>query len=186
MQPPIADPNVTPQRHFDGNDVREFRVKLWPYFFSTWLATTLSVAGIVLLKIIFTTDGFPLPSVERTLFILALSAVAMLAMTAYIRHAFPIKVGKWGIRAVTFWTTPHQASWEQMSRVKFIWMAYPYAVVTCGNRQKLWVWLANENPREFARAVAAYTTPDHPLHAFLIGRGLLDSSSSIEADANAG
>ena len=175
MQPPIADPHHASQNHFEGSEIQEFRFNFWLYFGATWV--TFLVGGSLALfglNALFPAR-FPLLSAESTSVLLALVSVLLAAMIGYIWRFMPLKVGRWGVRGVNFWTTPCQASWEQMSSVKYVWMLYPYAVVRCGNHPKLWIWLRLENPREFARAVAEFAPPDHPLHAFLCGRGLLTS-----------
>ncbi len=175
MQPPIADPNETAPRHFAGEDMKEFRLKLWPYFLSTWLATVVTAFGVIFLPPLLTVGSRALPSGQRSLFMLVVSAVLILAMCAYIWRGMPLKVARWGLRSVTFWTTPQEVAWSQMTSVRTIWMGVPYAVVTCRNRPKLWVWLALDEPRQFAAAVATHTAPDHPLHAFLAARGLIEN-----------
>ena len=177
MQPPIADPNAKPQRHFAGAETREFRLKFWLYCLSTLLFSVV-FAGVVLFAFdIISLGELRADAGAQALGLLGLAAVLSLVMCAYVWRFLPMKVDGWGLRAVTFWTTPQEVAWSEMSRVRYFWMGFPYAIITCAGRPKLWVWLALEKPREFAASVAAQTAPEHPLHAFLAERGWIEGAS---------
>ncbi len=173
--PPIADPNEKPRRHFEGAEVREFRVRFWLYCLSTLVLSVLFAGVILGLFYILGAEQFRVDMVADAPVLLLIAVVLTLVLCAYVWRFLPLKVGRWGLRAVTFWTTPQEVAWSQVSRVRYGWFGFPYALVTCASAPKLWVWLALDDTRGFAASVAAFTAPDHPLHAFLIERGLLES-----------
>ena len=177
--PPIADPNAKPQRHFEGAEVREFRPRFWLYFLSNWMGGL--AFGAFLLLVVASVDSWQLRHVafggariaecagifgrfdavdDRALH-LAFYAAQSRALGTARRHVLDDASGS---RVVA-----------DVARAHYLWFVFPYAIISCVGQPKLWVWLALETPREFAASVAAFTAPDHPLHAFLARRGLVDS-----------
>ena len=166
MKPPIADPQGSPSR-FAGTNQRAFRLKFWPYFLATLGAALVALAVLLVIEEPGTLHQ------ESLIVALGFGVGAGFLGCAFVWWTMPLKTNEWGLRSVTFWATPREVAWSEMSRVSFVWMGVPYAVVSSPRGPKTWVWLSLEDTRGFAQAVASHTAPDHPLHQFLRQRGLL-------------
>lgn len=172
MKPPLADPRGEP--HLADGDVRVFRVRLWPYFFLTFsveLVLILPILGAILYPV-FTRhpERFPVAMAAIT----GVEAAFTLLICVLFYCLAPLQVDESGLRAPNSWGVPCHIAWSQIASVKYRWLLYPYAIASTEKKGKLWVILLLQDPRGFARAVASHTAPDHPLHAFLRGRGLLE------------
>ena len=172
MQPPIAEPIEV--SHFSGDEIQSFRIKFWPYALLNYAAVIVSVAIILWLRNVLTNGRFPLPTWERSLALLIIGAILMALMTGFIWRKMPFATSKWGLRAPTIWGTTQEIAWAQIVGVRYSWLLYPFLIVSNSRGSKLWLPFGLQNPREFAQSVAAHTAPDHPLHAFLRQRGLLN------------
>ena len=173
MKPPIADPHQTFATRFSGDNVQIFRVKFWPCFIASFLFTLcweLPLVAIIIYPVFARRpEKFPL---AMGIVVLA-TALLLLVIWVLSNWLVPLKVSRWGIAGFSFWGAPTQIAWSEIKSVNSRWLAYPCVVVATPSGQNVCiVWLL-QNSRGFAQAVAAHTTPDHPLHLFLQQRGLL-------------
>lgn len=174
MQPPIADPHVTSENRFGGDDVRLFRTKFWPYYLTT-LTLEFVLVGPFLAFTIYPVFARHPKRFALAMAVAAATIAALMLFFCTLSYWFtPVKTSAWGMRAFSFWSVPREVAWPEITSVQFLWRGYSYMVVHASNGEKLWIFLPIRDERGFAQSVVTHTASDHPLHEFLRQRGLLN------------
>ncbi len=166
MKPPIAEPFGTPSV---ASNERVFRPDFWRSLMGYFL-----VFVVVLPPILWRIA----PLVRRStlldpMVVLLAVVVAVSLMGATINLFYTVEVDQETLQGLNFWwTSKRKVRWNDMTRVRFFWFAFPCAVISTAKRSNfVWLPLFLSDSAGFARAVEELAPPGNPLRLWLKKRG---------------